>query len=302
MSQLTIRIVRPASHEKPDLLVDKLKEFEGLGISCLYEEQPPDPTNRFVASSAKDRSAELSKALLEKESDCVLCARGGYGTSDLLPLLPWTDIKKSPPKLLIGFSDISVIHAALYTLCGWPGLHAPMPGTTLWGKNGNFDDVNMMLGIIKSYAKEKKAEGSISVDGAHETINGWLFGGCFSTITNLIGTPYFPSSFDGALLFFEDVSENAGRILRFWNQWIQSGVLKGVKGIVLGNFIKCDDNGLDNDPFIHQEIAKRSNLPVFTSKDFGHISPNYPIAIGAKAHIKDGKLCWSLTNESPRIS
>ncbi|MBF0442823.1 MAG: hypothetical protein HQK54_13035, partial [Oligoflexales bacterium] len=89
-----------------------------------------------------------------------------------------------------------------------------------------------------------------------------------------------------------DIGENPARLLRYLNQWIQSGALEGVKAIILGKFTDCKFEEVDFEATIWMEFKNRLEIPIFESPDFGHISPNMPIMIGATAEISENKLLW----------
>jgi muramoyltetrapeptide carboxypeptidase len=253
----------------------------------------------------------LTTALLENESTVVLCARGGYGASDLLPILPWERLRKdaAQPKILVGFSDTSALHSAIWCQLGWRGIHGPMPATSLWPegaieKRDASADVTQLLEIISGTANGA----SINLESLNHAVKagptecrGWLFGGCFSVLTNLIGTPYLPAKLEGAILFFEDIGEHPARIVRFFNQWQQSGLLKGVRGVVWGSLTQLGQNLQDNSEFVYRELARRlGNVPCWRSNDFGHISPNWPLGIGSDAYIQQfnsgaAKLHWNFS-------
>jgi muramoyltetrapeptide carboxypeptidase len=237
--------------------------------------------------------------LVEAATDAVLCARGGYGASDLLPLLEWDTLTRAKEKVLVGFSDASALHSGLFARLGWRGIHGPMPATGLWGKNST-DDVSMLMRFLEpgeafnSFALRPISAGS-------EVSQGWLFGGCFSVLTNLIGTPYFPKSLEDAFLILEDIDEAPARLMRYWNQWIQSGILRGVRAIILGEFVSLGGDVADNPNFLFEQFAKRSRIPVYSAASLGHVSPNFPFVIGARAEINAGRLSWRADQQSSRI-
>ena len=292
----TLRIIRPSSREQTDLLGERLEEFRRLGFPVLYDDLPPDPTWPYVAAPALMRAQALTGALAEAASDVVLCARGGYGASDLLPLIDWKRLEGRPPKILVGFSDVSALHAALTTKLGWPGLHAPMPATALWKKNGVTHDVDAMLAILDTLHRGADATHCVKVEriGAPTTapINGRLFGGCFTVLTNLLGTPFFPASLAGRVVFFEDTDEHPARLMRAFNQWIQTGALIGVQALVIGHLRNLGDKIEDSAAFVYDRFAERSPVPVFRAPSFGHTSPNEPLMLGAEATIERGTLTW----------
>ncbi len=293
---ITIRVVRTSSREQQDLLPGKLAEFERAGFRVIFEDLPADPEWAYVSAPAELRAELLSTALLENESSVVMCARGGYGASDLLPLLPWDLLRKksAAPKLLIGFSDTSALHSALWQQLGWVGIHGPMPATSLWPEGAIENpavapDIGRLLDLIRGNIHGSSVNLQYVPSGNRPRpveVDGWLFGGCFSVLTNLIGTPYLPSSFDGAILFFEDIGEHPARLARFLNQWQQAGLLNGVRAIVWGTFTQLGQNIPDCSDFVYSELAKRvSEIPCYRSREFGHVAPNWPLGIGARAKV-----------------
>jgi muramoyltetrapeptide carboxypeptidase len=284
---MEVKIIFPSSSCQDSILSKTLDELKEIGFFAHFEKPEPYLPLPFFASSVKDRVSELTRALLSSSKAPLLCARGGYGASDLLSYLPWEKLKDVTPKFLVGFSDISALQSALFTKLNWPSIHGPMPGTDLWGKNGA-QDIEALYALLR---EPHNMRGEIQVraltTGNHSP-QGWLFGGCMSVLCNLIGTPYFPHSLKGAILFLEDTGEAPGRILRMLNQFILSGSLEGVSALVLGDF-----GEIEHREALRDEIAKRLSLPVYVSKDFGHLSPNFPLVLGAKASIGVRSLHWS---------
>ncbi|MEZ4742528.1 MAG: LD-carboxypeptidase [Bdellovibrionota bacterium] len=287
----TIRIIRPSSREKDSSLIGKIDTLASFGFPIKFDNLTKDGGQDWEANSLTTRVHELNQAFLEPDSDIVFCARGGYGASDLLPLIAWEKLKGSKEKPIIGFSDISAILSGCYTKLGWNGIHGPMPITDLWNTNGS-SDVHMLFEYLTKKQNSFKIPINPFQSNRIDHIEGWMFGGCFSVLTNLIATPYFPTSLAGAILFFEDVSEAPARILRYLNQWIQCGCLSQVKGIILGRFFDNDEAGEQNQIILHKEFLQRTNLPIFTSNAFGHVSPNLPIRIGAQASVESEWLIW----------
>ena len=112
-------------------------------------------------------------------------------------------------------------------------------------------------------------------------------------LSSLVGTPNLPSDLSGHILFFEDTGESAPRLLRYWRQWLDSGLLKGVSAVVFGRFTEMGSM-TEADSWAVTELAARTPCPVFSSRDFGHVTPNLPLAIGAQAEIRHDRLLWNL--------
>lgn len=293
---LVIRILRPSSTEYPNLLKRNIKDIKKIA-KVLYEDLKKNKDWPYTSSDISSRVQALNKALQEKYSKIIWCARGGYGASDLLPYINWDKLKNQDPKLIIGFSDISALHSAFYSKLGYQGLHAPMPATKLWAQHNNKADINKVYEILQS--KNIYVQGEITVSPLNKyssrIIKGIIFGGCLSVLSNLIGTEYLPRSFRNHILFFEDTDEIPPKVIRYLNQWMQAGLFKDIKGIILGIFRGLSKKEIK---LLYKELSKRIvNIPIFVSKDFGHVCPNFPIMIGAKAQIIDNtRLVWRAHN------
>lgn len=291
----TIRIIKASSPDREGYLPARIQELEAAGFEILFDDLIAESTWPYCAASVQDRAKALTHALLEDQSDAVMWARGGYGASELLPLIPWDKVQAVKPKPIIGFSDTVAAQSALYNLTKRTSLHGPMPATVTWKQNGT-SDVDTMISYLKG---ELHTSGfAVSAQNFAEAVEGTLFGGCLAVLTSLIGTPYLPKSFAGHILLFEDIGENPGRVVRCLNQWQQAGLFAGVSAVVFGAFIQLGGNLPDNSPVLFEELRRRFAVPIFTTAAFGHLSPNAPFETGAKAVINNGRLTWTPTYNS----
>lgn len=294
MDVKTIRIIKASSPDREGLLGRRISELTQCGFGVLFDDITDTQHGwTWTAGSVESRSKALNNALLEAGSDAIMWARGGYGASDLLDLIPWKSVGEAKPKPIIGFSDVCAVQAALYTRTGRMSIHGPMPATVTWKKSQVTTDVDVLVGIMKGQISQHSLNVT-TVSTTEKNIEGTLFGGCLSVLTSLIGTPYLKSNFRGYILYFEDIGENPGRVIRMLNQWQQSGLLSGVRALVLGQFSDLGGDLPSSAPVLLEEIARRYQLPTFSSPDFGHVSPNHPLVLGAPAQIKNNKLTWHL--------
>ena len=285
----TIQIVQPSSPSPTDILLDRVKELQSIGFNVIFKAPPFNLNEPWYSATQQDRVNELGESLIDESIDYVLSARGGYGASDLISELPWEQIKKSKPKSLIGFSDTSALHAALYSQAKWPGIHGPMPGTTYWHPES--EEIKKFCDRLKNNTWSGQLELS---EHSRQTISGTLFGGCFSVITNLIGTKWLPD-FSGKVIFIEDIQENIPRMLRMWNQWLQSGILNKVEAMIIGQLVGCGDQQ-EIKTFVNI-IQKSVSFPIFKTEAFGHCSPNQVMKLGCRATINDNIMKWTDTGE-----
>lgn len=255
--------------------------------ACGFVVSPAPPL--FTDNAA--RRTHLIAALCAGDDADILCVRGGYGTSDLLPCIPYGQLQHA--KRIIGYSDISALHSALWTRCGFVGISAAMPGSSAWGDMQSAA-MQTLLGIMRGEVSCGQVAVEALADYGDREVSGTLFGGCFSVLTNLLATDYFPRTLAGHILFFEDINESMWRLLRYLNQWRYSGILQGVRAIVLGRFEQFEGSLTR----LHAEWRTRVDCPVYTTADFGHSVPLTPLPVGGWGKISKGSLFWKLAKRT----
>jgi len=236
----------------------------------------------FLAGDDMRRLAELEAAVADPEVDAILCARGGYGATRLLPHLD-PSVIGTAGKLLVGFSDATALHA-LWARAGVRSFHAPM--VTSLGKAP--DDVRKRwVTALETGGNGMSWEVENIVDG---TALGRLFGGNLALLTALLGTPFAPPV-DGCLLFLEDVGERPYRVDRMLTSLAQAGWFTRCSGVVLGAFTEgapgADGVSVEN---VLEERLGRFGIPVAKGLPIGHIRENDALPLGALARLSDGQL------------
>jgi muramoyltetrapeptide carboxypeptidase len=116
---------------------------------------------------------------------------------------------------------------------------------------------------------------------------GVLSGGCLSVLTSLLGTPFEPD-FKGALLFLEDVGEPCYRVDRMLNQWIQSGRLRRIAGILAGKMAPVGGDTEEELRNVFAAAGRRLSVPVWYGFPAGHAGSNHSLPFGVRARI-DGR-------------
>jgi len=273
----TIAIAAPASP------FDQ-KAFEG-GISVLksmgYQVKIPESIFRvqgYLAGSDAQRAELLMNLFADESVKAIVCARGGFGSMKLLPLLDFEAIL-AKPKILVGFSDITTLLVAIYQQCGIVTFHGPL--VTSLGK-GSEKTVSGLMDAISSSYKPLVLTPSKSVVLNAGQASGPVTGGNLATLTHLMGTPYEPA-FEGHLLFLEDRGEAPYRIDRMLSQLHLSGRLKGVAGVILGTFEEC--GSLEDVYAIVQEVFHHTGIPVLAGFELGHGTDNMTVPVGLHADL-----------------
>ena len=229
---------------------------------------------RYLAGSDERRLEELSEALASEETRGIFCARGGYGVLRLLGRLRLP--KRTKP--LIGFSDITALHASLQRH-GRTSIHGPV--LTQLGRLGP-KAARELFDLLENPGARPLFKGRPVVGGR---ALGRVVGGNLSTLTRLLGTPFMPP-LESNILFLEDVGERPYRLDRMWQHLALAGVFKKVKGIALGQLVECEEKaGAFTSREIVDELVRRTGLPCVADFPVGHGGVNRPFPLGARARL-----------------
>ena len=259
------------------------KAFEG-GISVLksmgYQVKIPESIFRvqgYLAGSDAQRAELLMNLFADESVKAIVCARGGFGSMKLLPLLDFEAIL-AKPKILVGFSDITTLLVAIYQQCGIVTFHGPL--VTSLGK-GSEKTVSALMDAISSYKPLVLTPSKSIVLNAGQA-SGPVIGGNLTTLTHLMGTPYEPA-FERHLLFLEERGEAPYRIDRMLSQLHLSGRLDGVAGVILGTFEEC--GSLEDVYAIVREVFRHAGIPVLAGFELGHGTENITVPVGLHADL-----------------
>lgn len=234
----------------------------------------------YFAGSDEERLTDLDRALRDPGIDGVWCARGGYGAMRLLESLDYGAIARRP-KALLGFSDITALHAAIATQSGVATFHAP----TARGVLTAFSRDSLQRAVIHG-TDPCGAIPSPRVIRAG-TAEGRLAGGNLALLVALLGTPYFPV-LDGAILVLEDIGEAVYRLDRMLTQLRLAGALSRVAGIVFGAFTDCpetSDDGVRRLDEVLDEAARAAGVPAVAHAPVGHIDEQWTLPLGLTATL-----------------
>jgi muramoyltetrapeptide carboxypeptidase len=185
------------------------------------------------------------------------------------------------PRALIGFSDITALHAAIGSRCELVTYHGPTARGTL----SDFSRESLARATILGQPSCGVAPDARTIRGGRA--RGRLVGGNLSLLAALAGTPYAPD-YDGAILILEDVGEPAYRLDRMLVQLALTGALSRLAGIVAGQFTEVaplhelDDRTIDD---LIAEAADIAKVPAIAGVPLGHIDDQWTIPLGAMAEL-----------------
>lgn len=275
----SIAVIAPAGPPKPGRLdpVEGWLRERGYEPHLLPSCFGPPPLD-FLAAPDAVRLADVHAAFGDPQFDAVLALRGGSGCIRLMDGID-LGLLAHTRKLLIGYSDLTVLHA-LRTQAGIPSLHAPMPASD-WGLPGSEADTEALFAGLARGWKSGDVVGQAAPHAlSHGSrASGRLIGGNLAMFCALLGTPYLPDV-NGALLFIEDISEEPYRVDRMLSQLRLAGVLDRIAGLLVGSF-----SGSESPDVVLADHLPRLRCPVLAGWPSGHGQPNRPLPLGVMAEM-----------------
>jgi muramoyltetrapeptide carboxypeptidase len=271
-----VSIVAPSGPVTLDALNRNVEIIESMGFRVKFRSDLFDKHVDFAGTTER-RVTEFLEALGDPDTKAIWAARGGYGAAYLLDELDVDSIRKAN-KWLIGFSDITVLHAA-WEAAGVVSLHATVVRyLERWTLAARLELASYLTGRRDRYVLEGEA-----VQG-DEAVEGWLTGGNVSLLASLAGTPY-PPSWCGAIVLFEDINEAPYRLDRQLLQLYQAGAFHNVMGIALGQFTNCvaddpEDSALGR---ITTFLTTHVPVPIIAGLPVGHEDNSRAVPFGASA-------------------
>jgi muramoyltetrapeptide carboxypeptidase len=234
----------------------------------------------YLAGSDMERAADFNAALRDDAIDGIWCLRGGYGAMRLLDAIDYDALRRRP-KALLGYSDVTALHAAIGVRARVVGFHAPTARVALT----DFSRGSLVRAVIEGRDPCGHAGDVRVLRGGRAA--GRLAGGNLALLASLAGTPYAPE-YAGAILVVEDVGESTYRVDRMLRQLALSGALARVAGIAFGQFTDGTDPAdagsrpLDD---VLREAADVAGVPAVAGIPLGHVDDQWTIPLGATAEL-----------------
>ncbi len=230
-----IRIVAPAGRVHRDRLSTGIETLRQRGFAVSVGRHVWDQAG-YLAGNDADRAADLEAALMDETVDAVIVARGGWGSMRTLTHLHHERVAQAPTKIVLGYSDITALHAYLSQL-DWVSFHGPLAETD-W-RDGNGERALHVLSGGTGYLGDDPLEHLVDRGRWPEGTPAALVGGNLSVLTALLATPYLPTLEGGKVLYLEEVQEAPYRVDRMMTQLRLAGVLSRVRAVVFGEATRC---------------------------------------------------------------
>lgn len=293
-----------------------INNLQKLGFKTIISNHALDVTS-YTAGTAKQRAEDLMNLFLDDKVKAIISCIGGYNSNQILKYLDFDLIKKHP-KIIIGYSDMTVILLAIYKKCGFSTFYGPsvlnqfadsyLPNYTLdyfkkavmhiepIGKiapSENWTDEFLDWFEKKDLIRNRK----YNVNHGFEWLKlgkatGKILGGCLETLLHLRGTEYWPD-FKNNILFFEtcegNVSQEKGQTIQMIDSYITdlelSNIFNEISGLVIGIPYGYDDKERESFKKLIKERLSEYNFPILFNVNIGHCDPIITVPIGINVNL-----------------
>jgi muramoyltetrapeptide carboxypeptidase len=288
-----IGLIAPAGHTSDASIEKSVQHIEALGFRVKPGRYLREVYGNY-AGSVEMRLADLHAMFLDPEVKAIWCIRGGSGGISLLNRIDY-ELIRNHPKILLGYSDITALHLAIWRHTGLVTFHGPVASST----PSEYSNEHMLAVLTDPQATytipmalENARRALTQPHYATRTVHGGvatgpLIGGNLSLVAALCGTQY-AADFRDAILFIEEVNEEPYRIDRWMTQLDLSVGLSKAAAVMIGI---CDECGphkesvsltLDQTLDIHLQPLK---IPAVTGYSFGHIRNQFTLPVGVRARL-----------------
>jgi len=274
-----IAITCPAK-KLPNPMTDAIALLESWGLEVVLGETVNASYHQF-AGDDELRARDLQRFIDDDSIKAIIAARGGYGTIRIIDKVDFSRFAVNP-KWLVGFSDITVIHAHLFNNYGIQSIHGQMPVNIPDASKGSLTSLRKALfGEELNYAIHLN---DLNRDGMG---SGLLIGGNLSLLVALSGSKS-DMDYAGKILFIEDVGEYLYAIDRMMYTLKRAGKLQHLAGLIVGGFTEIKDNDIpfgQTVPQIITNVVSEYNYPVCFDFPAGHIPNNDSLILGSKVSL-----------------
>jgi muramoyltetrapeptide carboxypeptidase len=308
-----VRVIAPArslnivDNETKEIAV---RNLESLGLIVSFGKNTNEIDN-FNSSDVQNRVDDIHDAFGDTEVKGILTAIGGFNSNQLLRYIDWDLVRKNP-KILCGYSDVTVLANAIYAktaLVTYSGMHFSTFGQKQL-QDYNLDNFKKCLFSDSPFtvkASEKWSDDEWYLNQNKRNVmqnDGWwvvnegkaegtTLGGNLASFRLLYGTEYMPEIKKDTIFFIEDdhyTTDDVSEFDRNLQSLIHQRDFENVRAIVVGRFQVGSKMSRELITRIIQSKKELDGMPVVANVDFGHTDPifTFPVGGGVILDTQDG--------------
>jgi muramoyltetrapeptide carboxypeptidase LdcA involved in peptidoglycan recycling len=324
----TIGIVSPSwcgAGLFPHRVENGKRNLEKLGYKVVFGKNALKITG-YTAGGPEERAADINEFFKNKEIKAIICSIGGNHSNQILPYIDWQVVKNNP-KIFCGFSDITVLHLAIYKKTNLVTFYGPSllnqfaeyPEMHEYTKSSFLSVVGKAKPFGKVISSEYWTEEVLNWQTKKDLVRprklknnpGWrwikrgsargkLLGGCISSLLHLRGTPYLPS-FKNSILFWEIPEgesiykgESLANIDSYLMDFSLSGIFRDINGMIVGRPYRYSKTDIENLIQIIFQRTEGYEFPILFNVDIGHTDPMLTIPIGIHTTLDSNHNLFSI--------
>jgi muramoyltetrapeptide carboxypeptidase len=279
-----VHLVSPASTPTREGVEGTTRFLEGLGLRVTVGEHALDRLG-YLAGTDEHRLADVNAALRDPDVRAVIATTGGKGAYRIADGLDFAAARRHP-KLLIGFSEITILHLALWHRAGLTGLHGA-PFEEHWAgarAERSFLDTAFTTADVTVRSSAQEPTSALTTTGR---ATGVLIGGNQDMVATSAG--WMLPSLDGAILLLESVRLHLGHIDRQLTMLHNAGHLRGIRGIAVGQYTDCDPAPEDRHDWTVLDVLRdrlgRLGVPILGGLPIGHGTDPVAVPLGTTATL-----------------
>ena len=288
-----VGLIAPGGYTSDKSIEKAVRNIESLGFKVKTGTYLRSVFGNY-AGSAQQRLADLHALFADPEVKAIWPIRGGSGCISLLAGLDYELIRKNP-KVLLGYSDITALHLAIYQRTGLVSFHGPVASSTM----SDYSREHMMAVLTDprpTYTIPMAAENARrALSEPHYGIRtvtagvatGPLMGGNLSLVAALAGTPY-ACDYRDCILFLEEVNEAPYRIDRWMTQLDLALGFDKAAALMIGICDNCGPEHEDISLTLDQTLdlhLKPLVIPAVSGYSIGHIRNQFTLPMGIRATL-----------------
>jgi muramoyltetrapeptide carboxypeptidase len=285
-----IGIICPAGYMPMERAATCIRVLQEWGYRVKIGKTMESVSSNYFSGSDQERLEDLQQMLDDESVKAIFCARGGYGIGRIIDDIRFKKFRKSP-KWIIGFSDVTILHAHIHSNYNIATMHSLMAAA--FNDGGYEDEYIQSLKQALEGQKIKYQCAGHEFNQKGEAV-GELIGGNLSLLTHLIGTGSELKT-KGSILFLEDVGEYLYHIDRMMYQLKRSGKLEKLAGLIIGGFTENKDTERPFGKMVYEiihDVVKVYDYPICFGFPVGHGKQHYALksGIGYKLKVSRNKV------------
>ncbi|MFG6494661.1 LD-carboxypeptidase [Fictibacillus sp. UD] len=294
----TIGIVTLGSPLEANIINEGIYTLKNMGFKVVIGDYVY-AANGFLAGTPQQQATDLMNMFKNQQVKLILPTRGGVGVASILPYLDFNIIKNNP-KIVSGYSDITILLNVLYQFADLVTFQSLMlldfrQGTPPYNYNQFFNSITQLTAPWSI----NNPPGIPLVSKVQGNVTGQIVGGNLTSFVGSLGTPYEIDT-KGKILFLEDTHEPVNTIFRYLNHLKLAGKFDDCIGIIMGECTECQPAYGKTYENVIDELLVPLGKPLMTNLTSSH--GFYKVAVPLGVNVTMNTYNRLLTVMEPAVS